>query len=120
LWPDWANALFIVKADTVVSWHRVGFGPILATAFPLPTTRTSYSIQVEDIRGPENHSTRAVKRHVEGKDFRPADKIQSINDRAAEHDGRFVTVGPLSLFSTGTGDAWLRGQRAAAESQLVN
>src|SRR5262249_28961658 len=25
LWPDWANALFIVKANTVVSWHRLGF-----------------------------------------------------------------------------------------------
>jgi hypothetical protein len=27
--------------------------------------------------------------------------------RAAGHDGRFVTVGPLVLFSTDTGDAWL-------------
>ena len=26
---------------------------------------------------------------------------------AANHDGRFVTVGPLILFSTDTGDAWL-------------
>ena len=25
LWPDWANALFIVKANTVGSWHRLGF-----------------------------------------------------------------------------------------------
>ena len=24
-WPDWANALFLVQADTVVSWHRLGF-----------------------------------------------------------------------------------------------
>lgn len=24
-WPDWANALFVVQADTVVSWHRLGF-----------------------------------------------------------------------------------------------
>jgi hypothetical protein len=24
-----------------------------------------------------------------------------------EHDARFVTVGPLALFSTDTGDAWL-------------
>src|SRR5215467_9225481 len=23
-WPDWANALFLVQADTVVSWHRLG------------------------------------------------------------------------------------------------
>ena len=27
--------------------------------------------------------------------------------RAAEHDGRFVTVGSLALFSTDTGNAWL-------------
>ena len=25
LWPDWANALIIVKPDTVVCWHRTGF-----------------------------------------------------------------------------------------------
>jgi hypothetical protein len=25
LWPGWANALIIVKPDTVVSWHRAGF-----------------------------------------------------------------------------------------------
>ena len=24
-WPEWANALIIVKPDTVVSWHRAGF-----------------------------------------------------------------------------------------------
>lgn len=47
------------------------------------------------------------KRTVEGKDFRLADEIDYIQSRAAEHDGRFVTVGPLILFSTDTGDAWL-------------
>ena len=25
LWPGWANALIIVKPDTVVNWHRAGF-----------------------------------------------------------------------------------------------
>jgi hypothetical protein len=49
----------------------------------------------------------AGKRAVEGKDFRLADEIDYIQCRAAEHDGRFVTVGPLILFSTDTGDAWL-------------
>jgi len=44
---------------------------------------------------------------VEGKDFRLADEIDYIQSRAAEHDGRLVTVGPLILFSTDTGDAWL-------------
>src|SRR5215469_5851285 len=24
-WPDWATALFVVQADIVVSWHRLGF-----------------------------------------------------------------------------------------------
>ena len=47
------------------------------------------------------------KRAVEGKNFRLADEIDYIQRRAAEHDGRFVTLGPLILFSTDTGDAWL-------------
>lgn len=46
-------------------------------------------------------------RHIEGKDFQLADEIRYIQRRAAEHDGRFVTVGSLALFSTYTGDAWL-------------
>ena len=25
LWPGWANALIIVKPDTVIDWHRAGF-----------------------------------------------------------------------------------------------
>ena len=47
------------------------------------------------------------KRHIAGKDFLLADEILYIQCRAAEHDGRFVTVGSLALFSTDTGDAWL-------------
>jgi hypothetical protein len=47
------------------------------------------------------------KRSLEGKDFRLADEIDYIRRRAAEYDGRFVTVGPLALFSTETGDAWV-------------
>ncbi len=47
------------------------------------------------------------KRHIAGKDFRLAEEIDYIQSRAAEHDGRFVTAGPLALFSTDTGDAWL-------------
>lgn len=42
-----------------------------------------------------------------GKSFRLAEEIDYIQGRAADHDGRFVTVGPLALFSTETGDAWL-------------
>jgi hypothetical protein len=47
------------------------------------------------------------RRHIAGKDFQLADEIGYIQRRAAEHDGRWVTVGPLALFSTETGDAWL-------------
>ena len=47
------------------------------------------------------------KRHIEGKDFRLAEEIRYIQRRASEHDGRFVRVGSLALFSTDTGDAWL-------------
>jgi len=47
------------------------------------------------------------KRQIEGKDFHLIDEIRYIQSRAAEHDGRFVTVGSLALFSTDTGDAWL-------------
>jgi hypothetical protein len=47
------------------------------------------------------------KRHIDGKDFHLADEIRYIQRRAAEHDGRFVRVGSLALFSTDTGDAWL-------------
>ena len=44
---------------------------------------------------------------VEGKHLRLAKEIKSIQHRAAEHDGRFVTIGPLVFFSTATGDAWM-------------
>jgi hypothetical protein len=49
----------------------------------------------------------AGKRHIHGKDFLLAEEIEYIRTRAAQHDGRLVTVGPLVLFSTETGDAWL-------------
>lgn len=44
---------------------------------------------------------------MDAKDFHLAEEIRYIQRRATEHDGRFVTVGPLALFSTETGDAWL-------------
>lgn len=47
------------------------------------------------------------KRSIGGKDFKLADEIDYIQERAAEHDGRLVSVGPLVLFSTESGDAWL-------------
>src|SRR6516162_8725775 len=45
-----------------------------------------------------------------------AKEVRSIQHRAAEHDGRVVTIGPLVFFSTDTGDAWMlepADQRAA-------
>jgi hypothetical protein len=47
------------------------------------------------------------KRHIESKDFHLGEEVRYIQRRAAEHVGRFVTVGSLALFSTDTGDAWL-------------
>ena len=47
------------------------------------------------------------KQWIEGKQFRLAQEIKSIQRRAAEYDARFVTVGPLVFFSTQTGDAWM-------------
>jgi len=44
---------------------------------------------------------------VDGKGFRLTEEIRYIQDKAADHDGRMVTIGPLILFSTDTGDAWL-------------
>jgi hypothetical protein len=49
----------------------------------------------------------AGRQAVDGKGFRLADEIGYIQDKAADHDGRIVTIGQLILFSTDTGDAWL-------------
>lgn len=57
--------------------------------------------------GRKSAKRRPGQRAVEGKDFRLAEEIDYIQSRAAERDGRLVTVGPLVLFSTETGDAWL-------------
>ena len=49
----------------------------------------------------------AGKRRVDGKSLRLADEVRYIQQCAADHDGRVVTVGQLVLFSTETSDAWL-------------
>lgn len=56
--------------------------------------------------------TRTIKRGkasqvVDGKDFRLAEEIRYIQQKAANHTLRMVTIGQLILFSTETGDAWL-------------
>ena len=47
------------------------------------------------------------QRIVEGASFRLADEVRYIIRRAADHDGRVVTIGQLTLFSSETGDAWI-------------
>jgi hypothetical protein len=44
---------------------------------------------------------------VDGKDLRLADEIRYIQEKAADHTLRVVTIGQLILFSTETGDALL-------------
>jgi hypothetical protein len=57
---------------------------------------------------PQNDQARSRgKQRVEGKPFRLTKEVASIQRRAAEHDGRFVTIGQLVFFSTQTGDAWM-------------
>src|SRR5690348_13608095 len=67
-----------------------------STAIPPRLARGRKSIK----RGPG-------KRIVEGQSFRLADEVRYIQRRAANQDGRVVTLGRLILFSTKTGDAWL-------------
>jgi hypothetical protein len=47
------------------------------------------------------------KQRIEGKDFRLADEVRYMQRRAAQYESRIVTVGPLLVFSTETGDAWM-------------
>ncbi len=47
------------------------------------------------------------KRQLHGKDFRLADEVRYIQRRAAQYDSRIVSIAPLLLFSTETGDAWM-------------
>lgn len=47
------------------------------------------------------------RRWVEGKDVHLADEVRYIQCRASEQDSRIVTIGPLLLFSTDSGDAWV-------------
>lgn len=50
---------------------------------------------------------RTERRWLTGTRFRLADEVRYIQDRAAKHDGRIVTLGQLVLFSTASGDAWV-------------
>jgi len=74
---------------------------LVCTPSPSGFSRTGVDVGRETIkRGPR-------KRSIAGKDFHLDEEIRYIQRWAAEYDGRLVAVGPLVLFSTDTGDAWL-------------
>jgi hypothetical protein len=47
------------------------------------------------------------QKQIEPKDFNLADEVAYIQSQAADHVSRIVTIGPVVLFSTKSGDAWL-------------
>jgi hypothetical protein len=66
-----------------------------------------YTRQGEETVGRRTIKRGPGKQWVEGKRLRLADEVRYIQNKAAEHDGRVVSLGQLLLFSTDTGDAWL-------------
>jgi hypothetical protein len=50
---------------------------------------------------------RRDQRWLDRHDFRLADEVRYMQRRAAERSARIVTIGPLLLFSTESGDAWI-------------
>ena len=52
---------------------------------------------------PKKNKNGPAKQWMEGKDFRLAKEIESIQAQAAEHDERFITTGTLLFFSTQRG-----------------
>lgn len=55
---------------------------------------------------PKNQRNSVAKQPPQ-KRLRIAKEVRAIQHRAAEHDARIVSIGPLVLFSTQTGDAWI-------------
>lgn len=47
------------------------------------------------------------QRWVDAKTFHLTDEVRHMQRRAAERRGPIVTIGPLLLFSTDSGDAWI-------------
>ena len=70
-------------------------------------------------------SPRATIRPRSGKSRRKVaqlrliDEVRYIQRRAIARDGRVVAVGPLILFSTGTGDAWVLDSSDHFAAQLA-
>ena len=46
-------------------------------------------------------------RIVSGRNYNITREVQYVGDLAVRNDSRIVTLGPLILFSTGTGDGWM-------------
>src|ERR1700730_16616697 len=59
------------------------------------------------------------KRIVEGKSFRLADEVRYIQRRAADRDGRIVTVGQVVLCFPETGEAGLPGPAGWLAARLA-
>ena len=55
----------------------------------------------------QNNPREVASKQVPQKSLRIVKEIGRIQHRAAEHNGRIVNIGPLVLFSTLTGDAWI-------------
>ena len=51
------------------------------------------------------HQSNPARRSLESLNLNK--EVRSIQHRAAERNGRMVSIGPLVLFSTETGDAWI-------------
>ena len=53
------------------------------------------------------HQRGVASKQLQQKSLRIAKEVRYIQHRAAEHDARIVSIGPLVFFSTQTGDAWI-------------
>jgi hypothetical protein len=58
-------------------------------------------------RSARQNDAESDRRWVEGKNVHLGDEIRYIQRLAAERASRIVTIGPLLLFSTESGDAWM-------------
>src|SRR6201997_3643634 len=65
------------------------------------------AIPAQPARGRKTIKRGPGKRIVEGKGFRLADEGRYIQRRAADYDGRIVTLGQRLLLPPKPGDAWL-------------
>jgi hypothetical protein len=58
-------------------------------------------------RNSAQNNAASDRRWVEGKNVHLGDEIRHVQRLAAERISRIVTIGPLLLFSTDSGDAWM-------------